>query len=166
MLKDVLERFGRLGVAALKESLSGVRATGETERSIHYVIQTKQDIISLIYYGRKYFQALETGRGPATQEGDGDFKERIYRWMLARGIGSDLPEKKRRQLAAFFVYKINKEGDSIYKQGGRTNYSPVITKLVAEIKEAVKKDFIQSAITRIRHVANPANKTTTTSNGQ
>jgi len=167
MIKDVLDRFGRLGVSALRESLSGVRATGETERSIHYTIQTKQDIISLVYYGRNYFKALETGRGHAKQSGDsgdGNFKERIYRWMIARGIGSDLPEKKRKQLAAFFVYKINKEGDSIYKHGGRVNYSPVINKLVAEIKEAVKNDYIHSAITRIHHVANPFNHTTTTYN--
>jgi len=164
MLKDVLDRYGRIGVVALKESISEVRATGKTERSIHYVIQVKQDIISLIYYGRNYFQALETGRGPAKQGGDGTFKENIYEWMLARGIGSELPEKKRKQLAAFFAYKINKDGDSIYKQGGRTNYSPVIAKLVAEIKQAVKKDFIHSAITRIRHVANNTNQTTAGSN--
>jgi hypothetical protein len=163
MLTDVLNKFGRIGVAALKESIASVRATGTTERSIHYIIETKQQITTLAYLGRNYFRALETGRGPAKKQGgEGDFKERIYQWMLARGIGSELPEKKRKQLAAFFVYKINKEGDSIYKEGGRTNYSPVIAKLVAEIKQAVKQDFIHTAITRIRHVANPGNKTTTT----
>jgi hypothetical protein len=63
----------------------------------------------------------------------------MYEYMQARGIGADLPEKKRRNLARFLTLKINKEGDKTFKEGGRIVYSPTITKLVEETKQAVAK---------------------------
>jgi hypothetical protein len=63
--------------------------------------------------------------------------------MQAKGIGADLPEKKRKQLAKFLAYRINRDGDEVFKSGGRVVYTPTLTKLVSEIKRAIVSDFIK-----------------------
>lgn len=140
-IHNILDRAGKLGVEALKQDVQKVSATGETAESIRYEVKSTQTMDRLLIYGRQFFSALETGRGPIQNNQQGEFKENILEWMKARGIGADLSEKKRLQLARFFTYKINKEGDQIFKQGGRVVYSPTITKLVMQLKDEVIKDF-------------------------
>lgn len=157
-LEDTLNTYGRAGVILLKESIAPLRATGKTERSIRYEVTNHKGIARLTFYGRPFFNTIETGRGPRQSNQESGFEDSMYQYMLARGIGSDLPEKKRKQLARFLVWKMNKEGDATHKRGGRVVYSPVLNRIVNEVKKAIAEDYIHSAITRIRNVANSNKK--------
>lgn len=137
----ILNQYGQIGVEALKEDVSKVSATGKTERSIRYEVEQKGTISVLRFIGREFFQTLETGRGPRKSSTYGEFDVSMYEYLQARGIGADLSEKKRKQLARFLTWKINKEGDKTFKMGGRIVYSPTLSKLADELKAALAKDI-------------------------
>lgn len=144
-----MNEHGAQAVEALKLDVEKVSATGKTADSIRFEVVTVNFKTTLRIYGRKYFKALETGRGPRTSGQYQEYDISMYEYLQARGIGADLPEKKRKQLAKFMAYKINKEGDLTFKKGGRIVYSPTLTKLIAELKEALKRDFVKTSIKSI-----------------
>jgi hypothetical protein len=145
-----LDEFGHLGVQALRQDVAKVSATGETADSIYYEVKASFERIKLTIWGRKFFSTLETGRGPRKGSEYQEFDEHMLKYMKARGIGADLTDKKRKQLARFLTYKINKEGDKTFKQGGRIVYSPTLRKLVDELKKALREDLRHYAISEIR----------------
>lgn len=140
MLTDTLNKYGKIGVEALRQDVNKVSATGKTADSIRYEVITSSEYTSLIIYGRAFFKALETGRGPRRSSEDSGFKDYMLEYMRAKGIGSDLSEKKRQQLAKFLVLKINREGDATFKRGGRVVYTPTLEKLKSEVITAAKKE--------------------------
>lgn len=137
-LISVLNKYGQIGVKVLKQAIAPIDATGKTQASIRYVVDG-EDSLKLI--GRAFFHAIETGRGPRRSDEDMGFKDNMLEYMKARGIGADLSEKKREQLEKFLVLKINKEGDSTYKKGGRVIYSDVMETFKKELVDEIKKDF-------------------------
>jgi hypothetical protein len=145
-----LKIFGLQGVLALRHDVEKVSATGKTADSIRFEIAIEANgNISLTFYARQFFKALETGRGPRKNSEYQEYDLSLYEYMQAKGIGADLPEKKRKQLAKFLAYRINKEGDEVFKSGGRVVYSPTLTKLASEIKRGITQDFIKFNIRNI-----------------
>jgi hypothetical protein len=140
MLINILIKYGQLGVEAIKQAVGKISATGETAHSVHFKVQAQGAITTLTIYGRKFFKAIETGRGPRKTTKDSGFKDYMMKYMRAKGIGSGLSPKKFEQLAKFLVLKINKEGDKTFKQGGRLVYTPVLEKLKKEVVKAVSKE--------------------------
>jgi len=148
----LLNQYGKLGVEMLQQAVESVSATHKTQRSIRYEASVQdEDFYQLAFFARGFFSAMETGRGPRRSTTPGGFNENLEDWMRARGIGSDLDEKKFKNLAKFLAYKINKEGDATHKKGGRVVYTPTVKKLLDEITCAVKQEFVASTITRIKH---------------
>lgn len=139
-----LNNYGILGVQMLKAKVQAVSATGKTADSISYQVVSKETTDTLFIFAREFFSTLETGRGPRKSNTEGGFQDGLEEWMRARGIGSELSEKKRKQLAAFFRWRINKEGDATYKKGGRQVYSDDLEKYIEALKEALRKDFVLS----------------------
>lgn len=140
MLTDVLKRYGQLGVDVLKKSVAPYSATKKTEQSIRF----ESTETTLKIFGRQFIETLETGRGPRKSSTQGDFLDNMLDYMKARGIGSGLNDKKRKQLAKFLVLKINKEGDKLYKSGGnRDVYSSTLEKFQDQLIQAVKKDQVK-----------------------
>lgn len=141
-IANTLNNYGILGVELLKASVRPLSATGETEKSISYEVTSSEATDTLKIFAREFFSTIETGRGPRKSSTPGGFKDKMLDYMRARGIGSDLSEKKREQLAKFLTWKINKEGDRTYKQGGRQVYSNDLEKYIQALKEALRKDFV------------------------
>lgn len=156
MLSQVFDTYGKLGVEALKQDVDKVSATGKTRESIRYEVTQDGTIQGLQFYARMFFKAMETGRGPRKSDQYQEFDKYMLEYMQARGIGADLSPKKRQKLAKFLVWKINKEGDKTYKEGGRIVYSPTLTRIIKELTEAVKKDVIGMFISEIRSAAKAA----------
>lgn len=145
-----LTDFGKLGVMALRHDVEKVSATHKTRDSIRFEISIESNgDITMRILARKFFKALETGRGPRRSSTYQEFDLNLLEYMNARGIGADLPDKKRKQLAKFIAWKINKEGDSVFKKGGRKVYSDTLIKLAREIKSAIVSDFKQLFIREV-----------------
>lgn len=149
-LTTILNEYGILGVKAIQDVIRPESATGRTVNSIRFEVKTKNTTETLTIFGRKFISAIETGRGPRKSSEYQGYDQSLLQWMAARGIGADLNAKKKQQLARFLAYKINKEGDDLFKSGGRNLYTPVVEKLEKEITERITQDFIQSTITRIK----------------
>jgi hypothetical protein len=155
---QTLAEYGAAAITALKADLSRINATGETADSLRFEVKSDDDTDKLVIYAREFFSAIETGRGPRKSSQDGGFKDSMLEYMKARGIGSELDPKKREQLAKFLVWKINKEGDKTFKQGGRIVYTPTINKLVDELKKELRKDYVEFAIKELRKGIQPIKK--------
>lgn len=132
----------------LKTLVSPYSATGKTVNSIRF----ESTEIRLKIYGRQAFSAIETGRGPRTSGDYQGFDESMLEYMKARGIGSDLSEKKRKQLARFLSYKINKEGDQLFKSGGREVYSDKLDAFIVELEKACAKEIIKNQVQEIKKI--------------
>lgn len=154
MITKVLNDYGIIGVQLLVNAIRPLSATGKTEDSIGYQVKSTDNSDTLILFARQAFSTLETGRGPRKSSQDGGFKNEMLEYMKARGIGADLDDKKRENLARFLVLRINREGDETYKKGGRQVYSNDLEKFVDELKEALRKDFVLSYRTAIKAAFN------------
>jgi hypothetical protein len=153
-ITKTLNEYGAGAVQALKNDVSRISATGDTADSIRYEVKSDDDSDKLTIFGRAFFSTIESGRGPRQSSTDHGFKDKMLDYMKAKGIGANLTEKKREQLAKFLVYRINKEGDKTFKQGGRIVYSPTLDKLVAELRKELTKDFVQFSLNEIRKATN------------
>lgn len=150
MQAEILDAYGKLGVEMLKQAVAPYSATGETERSIRY----ESGLFNLRLLARFGFHAIETGRGPRKNNTYEGFDNKMFDYMQARGIGGDLSDKKRRQLARFFTWRINKEGDALFKKGGREVYSDKLDAFIRELEQALIKDFAKSFLTSIKNSFN------------
>lgn len=157
-ITQTLHKYGQAGVQALKNDVSRISATGDTKDSIRYEVKSTDDTDTLKLIGRAFFKAIETGRGPRQSTKDEGFKDKMLEYMKARGIGSDLDEKKREQLAKFLVMKINREGDKTYKQGGRIVFTPTLNKLVDELRRELARDFQQGYVKELKGLFSPNKK--------
>ncbi len=140
-IATTLNNYGILGVELLKASIQQLSATGKTVQSISYKVDSDEDTDTLKIFGREFLSTLETGRGPRKSSQPGGFLDNMLEYMRARGIGAELDDKKRRNLARFLVLKINREGDKTYKQGGRKLWSDDLDKFIESLREQLRKDF-------------------------
>jgi len=141
MLAQVLDQQGKIGVAAIRAAINVYSATGKSADSIRY----ESTESNLKIFGRGYIEAMETGRGPRQSTEDGNFKDSMLEYMKAKGIGADLSEKKRQNLAKFLVLRINRDGDKLWqKGGGRDVYSSTLDKFVEQLMAAVTKDQLNT----------------------
>ena len=148
---DILDTYGKVGVELLKAKVRPLNATGKTEESIRYEVEEKDGDAILRIYGRGYFKALETGRGPRQSSEYGEFDVRLEEWMQARGFSSKTSKSGVRYFkigdywysGKSLAYMINKRGDSIHRKGGRQVYSDDLGKLVDEIGQKILQDFLK-----------------------
>ena len=152
LVQDTLDAYGKLGVQIIRQTIPN--ATGKTSKSIEYEVYPNR----LVIYARAFFAGLETGRGPRKSAEYGGFNDSLLDWMKARGIGADLNEKKKKQLARFLSYKINQEGDKTFRSGGRTVYSSVVEKFINELSNEIvnikTKEYIDKFVNGLQSAVN------------
>lgn len=146
----ILTEYGKLGVMALRVDVEKVSATGETADSIRFEVSIDNDgNLILRFLARKFFKALETGRGPRKSVEYQQYDLKLLDYMEARGMLTGLTDKQKKSKAKSLAWYINKHGDATYRKGGRIVYSPTITKLVSELKRAITQDFVKFFIREI-----------------
>lgn len=141
----------------MRTDVQKVSATGKTADSIRFEVSVSKDNIILSFFGRQFFKALETGRGPRKSSQYGKFDIGLEEYLDSRGVQTKVSKGgiKYYKLgnswmsAKSLAYKINKEGDSVYNGGGRIVYSKTLTKLVSELKRAITQDFAKFYIKEI-----------------
>jgi len=111
MLSEVLKHQAAIGEIMVKQAVSKYSATNKTANSIEGI--SGDDWLKIL--GREFIEAMETGRGPRKSSTDSGFKDGMLEYMEARGIGSDLDQKGKENLAKFFVWNINKKGDKQHR---------------------------------------------------
>jgi hypothetical protein len=146
MQTDTLKAQREIGANLIKQALAKYSATNKTVNSV----EATSDDKSLQILVRPFIETLESGRGPRKSSTDGGFKDSMLEWMKARGVGANLSEKKRDQLAKFLVLKINREGDKLYKSGGnRDVYTSVLDKFTENLTEVVEKEKFSDMVDQV-----------------
>lgn len=120
---------------------AGQVATGKTLASLEWKLEKQgEDYVAMIL-GRKYFGALETGRG-VYQGGKADikaFNERLVEWFKARGIHSEMTDEQLYLEANRLRWYINKYGTKLYQRNGRKD---IFTPAVEAFKETLAEQLL------------------------
>lgn len=169
MTQPILEQYAILGVALLKENVSKVSASGKTAASISsYVTKDRLQLI-----GRGYFDALETGRGPRESSQDSGFKSGLEEWLQIKGFETKTSKSGTKYYklgdqwfsAKSLAWKINKEGDSLWKKGHgekvRDVYSIALDAFAEELSRKVIDDKTKEMTAAILAPLTGPNTTTT-----
>lgn len=143
-IRNILNNYGVLITESLKENVRPLSATGATERSVKYGVDSDGATDTLTIFARAFFATLETGRGPRKSGQQGEFLEGMIEYLKARGLTAGLTDKQIRSKARSLTYLINRDGDKTFQQGGRQVYSNDLDKLIAALHAALKKDFVLS----------------------
>lgn len=152
--KFVVERFAKSLTADLKQSVaaSGVSASGNLENSFRFELTDRK----LTVYAAKYAGAVEDGRKPTQQSGDGALRRAIRRWIDDKGI-IPKPDNRGRavskdSLAYMIARKIHNEGTLLHRGTdyyGRTKPTQIIRGVVNDgriddLKRALITSFVSS----------------------
>lgn len=149
--QEILEAYGPIGVEVVRNAIPKV--TGKTSASVRSEVEHNR----LSIYGRAYFRALETGRSPRESSSDGGFKDNLEGWLKAKGFQT----KKSKTGVTYYsihgqwfsakslAWKINKEGDKTFRQGGKEVYFNEVEKFLAELTEKISKSKADEYANRI-----------------
>lgn len=157
-LSEILNKYGTQGVELLKESVRPYNATGETERSISYDVSQNEKSSNLTFYGRKFFPSVETGRKERESEKYSGFDLALTKWLNARNF-----EQRKSKTGTIYykvgeswmtakslAYKINKEGDRTFNEGGREVYTQKFNKFIDEMVTSIKNETTDTIIKVVR----------------
>ena len=154
MLGEILDRFGRLGVAMLKTQVSKVASSGDTGESIYY--ETSDNGLQLI--GRAAFASLETGRGPRKNSESSGLDTKLDKWLDIQGFPTKTSKTgvKYYKMGDFWfsakslAWKMNKEGDKKWRQGHGAKVRDVYSSALAKFVELLEKAIIADKISEIK----------------
>ena len=153
-LIDILNNAGVNGVNLLKESVRPFNATGETERSIRYEVTENGNEYHLTFYGRRFFKALETGRGPRESSDYSKFDLSLDKWLEAKNFQKKTSRTGKVyykigeswMTAKSLAYRINKEGDKTHRIGGREVYSKQLDDFVSKMIDSLKTQALNKIL--------------------
>ena len=141
--KKVLAEEGEKFITNVRKNIQnkGLTKTGATQTSLRKDLPPD----TLIVWGRKDFQNIETGTSPqeAAKLDFNLFRKRLYNWANYLGIswGST---KERFSFAWNVSNKILKFGTKLYRDGGRKDiYSNELQPLYDSISDRIGKIIIQ-----------------------
>jgi len=134
-ITQILQVYASIGEQVLRDALDKVSATHKTINSIRSEVTSTATEDRLQFIGRKYIEALETGRKPTSKGPSPEMIELLTEYAQARGM--DNPKS-----AAWAIAKtINRDGDKTFRIGGRDVYSSELNKFVEELKGEISKTF-------------------------
>lgn len=151
---ELLSAYGQIGVDMLRNLVPKV--TGKTANSIRYVATENR----LTIYGREFFRSLETGRAPRRSSSYGGFDQHLAEWLRAKGFQT----KTSRTGKVYYrigdqwytpdslAWKINKQGDKTFRQGGKDVYFSYVEKFIAELTEKVKQEKAKEYSKKLKKV--------------
>lgn len=155
---DILSKWGKIGVEQIKTAVAPLSTTNETVNSVRDEVSGTPTSDTLKILGRPYFSTLETGRGPRKSAQEGGFKDNLEQYLKLK----NLPTKKSKTGVTYYqigpywfsakslAWKINKEGDKTYREGGREVYSEVLAKFVEELKAAIREEYRSKFMVQIK----------------
>lgn len=133
---------------------SGVTASGNLSKSFRYELDPNK----LRLFGAAYTEAVEVGRRPTVNSGDGQLRRAIRRWIDQKGI-IPKPDARGRavskdSLAYLISRKIHREGTRLFSgvdSYGRTKPTGIIQGVINDGRiDSLKKQLITSFVFQIK----------------
>lgn len=156
-LIECLEYWGERIAAEYKDTLQreGINASRKLSDSVKCLpVDVNGNIYEVSLQLEEYWKAIEEGRKPTENSGNGELRRAILKWItvkpvIKRPYDGKLPTDE--QLAFLISRKIHREG---YK--GRYPLQRTIDELrddiLADIKEAVEKDLSEEVFVMLRTI--------------
>lgn len=157
-LIECLEYWGERIAAEYKDTLQreGINASHKLSDSVKCLpVDVNGNIYEVSLQLEEYWKAIEDGRAPTKNSGNGELRRAILEWIRVKPViprpmeNGKLPTEE--QLAFLISRKIHREG---YK--GRQPLQRTIDELrddiLADIKEAVEKDLSEEVIVMLRTI--------------
>lgn len=156
-LVNTLTELGEEIKEAYKQKLEteGINASGKLSNSVESMVRINGTLYEVVLELEDYWKAIEEGRSPTKNNGDGQLRRAILDWIRVKPVlprpmdNGKLPTEA--QLAYLISRKIHKEG---YK--GRYPLKRTIEemrdKIYDEIKEALVKDLQNDVLMLIRTI--------------
>jgi len=159
-VESILNQYGKLGVAQIQQDLMPYSKSGETVKSVHFEVFSQSTVDRLVILARAYIATIESGRPPRKSNSYEGFDLSLDQYLDKLG----LPTKKSKTGVKYYkigefwfsakslAWKINKEGDKTYREGGRVVYSPTVIALIDAIKKSVRQEFKIQFVRTIKNV--------------
>lgn len=142
LVEDALEKC--ISQIKANSKRAGQVATGKTLKSLEWRLERAGNDYVATILGRKYFGALETGRG-VYQGGKADikaFNDALVEWMRARGIHSEMNDEQLRLEANRLRWYINRYGTRLYQRGGRKDiFTPAVEGFIETLQKQLAVFF-------------------------
>lgn len=120
----------------------GMKASGEWERQLEYVVEVTERNVKAVFIGLDYTEYLTKGRPKGGTYVDGAMRIAIRQWIDDKGI-TPYDNISKDQLAFLIARKISEEGTEYFKQGGTDLIDGVITtKRIRDIVEAYSRSLL------------------------
>lgn len=156
-LVKCLKDWGERIATEYKDKLNneGITASGKLANSVKTFFTHKGSIYEVGLSLEEYWKAIEEGRKPTENGGNGELRRAILEWIRVKPViprpmaNGKLPTEE--QLAFLISRKIHREG---YR--GRQPLQRTIDELrddiLADIKEAVEKDLSEEVFVMLRTI--------------
>lgn len=129
-------------------------SSGKTANSMHVDVGvTDQIVTGALVTSLPWFEAVERGRKQYTGwTGQTGFKEAIIEWSQRSGLPYQFKtDKEREGWAIGYVRKVNREGNALYKAGGRKDlYTPAIQEAARRITSRLTvKELLGAEVAKV-----------------
>lgn len=156
--KQILNRYGDAMVTLLRNLVAPKSVTGKTVKSIHYTVTPTDNGQSLKVYARPYLITLEKGRGPRKASQASGFKDNLAEWLQKKQFESK--QSKTGVLyykiggqwysAKSLAWKINKEGDKTFRDGGHDLFVGQIKIIQDSLVKTIAQSKAQEYLTSLK----------------
>lgn len=122
---------------------TGTDATGESSKSLTYLIIAQGDVVTSTIYAKPFFGVVETGRkATPDKKPSRDMITNIEKWVAVRG--------KPENMVWAIATKIQKEGTELFRKGGRTDiYTDLIPGYIDDMLNEVTKSMADTVFKNV-----------------
>lgn len=122
-----------------EQSDKGIKASGESARSLEYNIKTSPSGIRGVLMGFDYWIDQEQGGKPVSQGGRPVTQADMLTWMGYKGIADGQPEKVRNRIAYLIARKLNERGWN--PNGQRVEITKIVDRQREIFEAGIADDF-------------------------
>lgn len=155
-LADTLELWGEILAEEYKNKLEsdGINASGKLSNSVKSQFKIDGTVYEIDFQLEQYWRAVEDGRKPTQNDGNGELRRNILEWIRVKPIlptpyDGKLPTEE--QLAYLISRKIHQFG----YEGKRPLHNILVDNkedLYKDIEEALRKDLSTDVVNILRTI--------------
>lgn len=155
-LADTLELWGEILAEEYKNRLQsdGINASGKLRDSVKSIFKVDGNVYEVSFQLEQYWEAVERGRKPTSNNGDGALRRGILEWIKVKPIlptpyDGKLPtEEQLAYLISRKIHRLGYEGKQPLKKTLDENKS----ELYADIEKALAEDLSTDVLNILRTI--------------
>lgn len=156
-LADTLELWGEIIAEEYKNTLffEGIEASGKLSNSVKSIFKVDGNVYEVDFQLEEYWKAVEYGRKPTSNNGDGQLRRSILDWIKVKPIlptpyDGKLPtEEQLAYLISRKIHRVGYEGKQPLKKTVEAN----LVEMYADIEKALSEDLSTDVLNILRTIS-------------